>query len=293
LQTLLGDRFTDLKINISTATPNTTNGLVVADISFSIDDAALNNALNNQLPNILQAPATYYTILADLSDAIDNGVNYHRIVALQNGVIIGGGISSQGMIFSVNTNTTGRFTIAYVETLKRLTLSLNSFTITDLAGNTPTQTMDVLPIIQDGRTLLPIRFIAEALGADVDWIPATANTPMTIHITRDGQTLSFAIGEITPQLAALGMDVPAQLINDRTMVPLRFIAEFFGAVVDWDGDDRSIEIVRGDMAQSANHNPPTSDQPSNNPDEATTDHSHMEATEGATSTLDNSEDDEP
>jgi len=203
----------------------------------------LNNALNSQLPSILHASDAYYTIFAELSDFVGDGVNYHRIVALKNGAIIGGGMSNRGMVFSVNVSTTGRFAISYVESLRRLTLSLSSFTIIDLAGNTPTQTMDVLPIIQDGRTLVPIRFIAEALGAEVDWTRATADRPITIHITLNGQTLSFGIGEVTPQLAALGMDVPAQLMNDRTMVPLRFAAEFFGAVVDWDGDTRGIEIV--------------------------------------------------
>jgi len=49
--------------------------------------------------------------------------------------------------------------------------------------------------------------------------------------------LTFAIGEMVQ-----GMDVPAQLINDRTYVPIRFIAEFFGAQVSWDYDGQ-IEIV--------------------------------------------------
>ena len=262
LSMLLGDRFNDLEINVSTSASSASNVFVVADVSFRVDDAELNDTLNRQLPSILQASDAYYTIFAELSDLVGDGVNYHRIVALHNDAIIGGGMSNpatwassspqgerpaRGMVFSVNVSTTGRFAISYVENLRRLTLSLSSFTITDLAGNTPTQTMDVLPIIQDGRTLVPLRFIAETLGAEVDWTQATAGRPITIHITRDGQTLSFGIGEVTPQLAALGMDVPAQLMNDRTMVPLRFVAEFFGAVVDWDGDTGGIEIISAEF----------------------------------------------
>jgi len=243
LRTLLGNRFSDLDINILTSASSASNTYVVADISFQVDDGELNYALNSQLPSILQGANAYYTIFVELSGFVGDGVNYHRIVALQNGVIVGGGMSNRGMVFSVNVSTTGPFAISYVQNLRRLTLSLSSFTITDLAGNVPTQTMDVLPVIQGGRTLVPIRFIAEALGTEVDWTRAAADRPITIHLTRNGQTLSFDIGEITPQLAALGMDVPAQLINGRTMVPLRFIAEFFGAVVDWDGDTRGIEII--------------------------------------------------
>ena len=220
---------------------------------------------------MLQLHGAYYTIFADLSGVIATGVNYHRIVALQDGAIIGGGISSQGasasssrrgqpaqdMIFSVDVVSTGSFEIAYVQNLRRLVLSLDSFSITDLAGNAPTQAMDIRPVIQNNRILIPLRFIAEALGAEVDWTPgmhgraapegsdqpATADTPLTIHIVVNGQTLSFGIGELTPQLAALGMDVPAQLIDDRTMVPLRFVVEFFGAVVGWDGDTSGIKVI--------------------------------------------------
>jgi hypothetical protein len=39
------------------------------------------------------------------------------------------------------------------------------------------------------------------------------------------------------------MDVPAQLSNSRTMVPLRFISEFFGALVTWDDETRTVEII--------------------------------------------------
>jgi hypothetical protein len=131
----------------------------------------------------------------------------------------------------------------YVPNLVRLSLNLSSPIITDLAGNAPTQTMDVLPIIQNGRTLVPVRFVAQALGTNVDWTPGTNYAPLAVHLALNGQTLSFGIGEITPELSALGMEIPAQIIDDRTMVPLRFISEFFGALVNWDSETRSIEIL--------------------------------------------------
>jgi len=256
LQTLVG--LNNIDVNVQTSTPDTVTGFVTADISFIAASPGLQRTLDNELPRILQLPGAYYTIFANLSDAVPAGANYHRIVALHEGAIIGGGIGNQGlrasnarrnrpasdMVFSVATSDTGSFTIAYVQNLRRLVLSLDSFTITDLAGNAPTQTMDIRPVMQNNRTLIPLRFIAEALGAEVDWTPGpAAASPITVHIAINGQALSFAIGELTPQLTALGMDVPAQLIDDRTMVPLRFVAEFFGAVVSWDGDTSGIEII--------------------------------------------------
>jgi hypothetical protein len=107
--------------------------------------------------------------------------------------------------------------------------------ITDLAGNIDVITMDVAPVIVDGRTLLPVRFMAYALGATVDWNDATREVTL---VTADGASLTFAIGAFAP-----GMDVPAQIIDGRTMVPLRFISEFFGATVEWDAATRTVEIL--------------------------------------------------
>jgi len=98
--------------------------------------------------------------------------------------------------------------------------------------------MDVQPMIVENHTLLPVCFIAYALGAEVDWNSATEDTPVTITLTLGEQSINFAIGEFIP-----GMNVPAQLINNRTMVPVRFISKFFGAVVTWNAEDRSIEII--------------------------------------------------
>jgi len=121
------------------------------------------------------------------------------------------------------------------ETVRRIGLRLDSYEIIDLEGNVILQRMDVLPVVQNERTLIPVRFVAYALGATVGWNDAAREVTLAL----DGQAVTFAIGEM-----ASGMDVPAQIINDRTFVPLRFIGEFFGAQVLWDENTRSIEIVR-------------------------------------------------
>jgi len=93
---------------------------------------------------------------------------------------------------------------------------------------------DVAPIITNNRVLVPIQFIAEALGVDVDWNEETREVTLAI----DDESLIFAIGETVE-----GMDVPAQIINDRTFVPLRFVAEATGADVEWDEDARTVIIT--------------------------------------------------
>jgi len=122
-------------------------------------------------------------------------------------------------------------------TVERFLVRMDSYDIINLADNSVAKTMDVLPMIVDGSTLLPLRFVAEVLGVTPEWNAATRE----VTLTMGAQSLTFAIGEM-----AAGMNVPAQIVNDRTMVPLRFIAEFFGAEVGWNDADRSIEIVVAD-----------------------------------------------
>jgi hypothetical protein len=162
------------------------------------------------------------------------------VAIFEDGTIVGGKYNPETGLFEFETALSGDFTISYVENLNRLVIQIGSNVIIDLAGNADTQVMDVAPVIQDGRTLLPVRFMANALGADIGWNDATREVTLTL----DGVSLTFQLGEITPELAALGMDVPPQIIDNRTYVPLRFISEFFGALVFWNEDTQSIEIIK-------------------------------------------------
>lgn len=106
--------------------------------------------------------------------------------------------------------------------------------------------MQVPPVISNGRTLVSLRSISNALGCDIAWNPETQGITVT-----DGYELTFAwIGRenalITDQFKMHGyapMDVPPVIINDYTMVPIRAIAELFGAEVNWDDTTRTVDIT--------------------------------------------------
>lgn len=117
-----------------------------------------------------------------------------------------------------------------VKTSIRLTIGASSYTVDGV-----TKTLDAAPQIVGDRTMVPLRFIAEALGAKVDWDGDT----QTVTIELDGKTLKVTIGVL-----AEGMDVPAYIANDRTMVPLRYISETLGCGVVWNPDTRSIDITK-------------------------------------------------
>lgn len=173
-----------------------------------------------------------------------NAASFHRIVAVNSfGAPVGGSFNPSNGRFDFNANVMGSFSVQNRENLVRLLIQMDSYQIVDLAGNAPAVHMDVLPVIMDGRTLLPVSFLAQALGANVTHTNATPYWPLTVHLNLGGQNLDIPVGAMSHELEALGMDVPAQIIQDRTMVPLRFIGGFFGANVTWDNDTRSIEVL--------------------------------------------------
>jgi len=178
---------------------------------------------------------TPITVEVNITGVDTSEVNYHRIVAvLEDGTLVGGSYDPETGVFTFETTVTGNFTINYFEDLQRIHMNINSMVVTDLTQER-TVAMDVAPILQNGRTLVPLRFVAETLGASVYWNEATYEVTMIL----DGEVLVFAIGEYLP-----GMDVPAQLISGRTYVPLRFVVEYFNALVFWNGETGDIEILR-------------------------------------------------
>ncbi len=98
----------------------------------------------------------------------------------------------------------------------------------------------VQPIIQNNRTLVPIREVSEALGAEVKWNQATK----TVTLLKDDITVTLIIGQsrATRNGQTITLDVPAQVIGGRTLLPLRFISEAFGATVDWNQANRVVTI---------------------------------------------------
>ena len=102
--------------------------------------------------------------------------------------------------------------------------------------------MDVAPFIDADtfRTMVPIRFISEALGADVSWQPETSQ----VKILLGDQEMILNIGSKTVLVngTSTETDSPAVILDSRTFAPLRFISETLGAKVDWNDETRQITI---------------------------------------------------
>lgn len=100
---------------------------------------------------------------------------------------------------------------------------------------------DVPPVIIEGRTLVPLRAMLEAVGASINWDEAT----QTVTAQKDATTIKLIIGNSSAYVNGTqkSLDVPAQIIDGRTMVPARFIAENLHYNVNWNGASKTVEIT--------------------------------------------------
>lgn len=110
-----------------------------------------------------------------------------------------------------------------------------------LDGSPVIAAFEVPPEIKDGRTMIPIRALAEPLGADVGWDQAARQ----VTLERAGVTIVMTVDSTTAYVngEAVEMDVAPYITNGRTLIPARYVGEFFGQTVEWDGEKRQVKVT--------------------------------------------------
>ncbi len=94
---------------------------------------------------------------------------------------------------------------------------------------------DVTPVIINGRTMVPIRIVTETLGGTADWNAAN----QTVTLNHNGKILNLTIGKNVN-----GSDVAPIVLNNRTYISVRYVAENLGASVQWLADTQQIIIIK-------------------------------------------------
>jgi len=106
--------------------------------------------------------------------------------------------------------------------------------------------MDAVPYIKDARSFVPMRYLAEMLGAEIEW--SEADQTVTFEgSTEAGKTivvLTIGSTSYTVNGETMTMDVAPEIVNDRSFLPARFVAEAFGAQVGWNAGSQTVTIVR-------------------------------------------------
>jgi hypothetical protein len=99
---------------------------------------------------------------------------------------------------------------------------------------------DAKPFSLDGRTLVPVRFVAEALGAEVSW----KGKQQLVTLTKGSDVIKLTVGENKSLVNGVEKIFDSKAISKdgRTYVPLRFISESLGSIINWDSDTRTVTI---------------------------------------------------
>ncbi len=98
------------------------------------------------------------------------------------------------------------------------------------------------PVVTNGRTLVPIRAIIEAFGGTVGWEESSQTVLLTLKDDRIQLGIEKTVAYINDTEERL--DVAPCILNGRTMLPIRFIAEGFNLGVAWEGDTQTVSIIR-------------------------------------------------
>ena len=102
---------------------------------------------------------------------------------------------------------------------------------------------DQKPVLNaDNRTLVPIRFVSKALGGEVEWYGETQK----VEIKRGEQIIWLTVGESFAWRNGekIDLDTTTIIMNNRVMIPLRFVSECLGAYVYWNGAKREVFITK-------------------------------------------------
>ncbi|GAA0361104.1 N-acetylmuramoyl-L-alanine amidase family protein [Bacillus horti] len=104
------------------------------------------------------------------------------------------------------------------------------------------QSPDVPPELKDNRTFVPIRFVAEAMGAQVNW----NKSALQVEIKRDQATIHLNLNSrtVTVNGQAHQIDTHPYMSKSRTMVPVRFVSEFLGLDVGWQAKEKTVVISK-------------------------------------------------
>lgn len=145
---------------------------------------------------------------------------------------IGGTYDPKTGTFTAKADNAGNYVLIERDTLTKLVLTINDKTI---LLNDKAYPKDVAPIIEKSRTMVPLRYIGEALGCKVDWSDQTRS----ITITRGDTVLTMTVDKTIP-----GFDATPIIRDNRTLVPIRYVSEALGANVIYSPMNHQVIIVQ-------------------------------------------------
>lgn len=157
-------------------------------------------------------------------------------------------------VVSLNNNKTEHQAMAADDTVVALRIGDPYMTVNGISSEIDPG-RGTVPIIENDRTLLPVRAVIEAVGGTAEWDDGT----QTASLNYNGDTVRLTINSADAYLndAQQTLDVTPVIVNDRTMLPIRFIAESFGFTVGWEQETQTVTITVPAMGETVSTNAPT------------------------------------
>lgn len=228
---------------ISTTSNASTTGTTITAGTSSRQIQAVNGPVN-----VRSGPGTSYPVLDTIEDQETYKVQGEKDgwfkIQLSDGTTAYAAswlVQEQG---SAAVTTSSGQTTTTVAAGSKTTTSSGASAVNNAAPtvilNQKTMQFEVPPSIENGRTLVPLRAIFEAMGASVEWDESTR----TVTSRCGSTTVVLPLGSTSPTVNGQiwKLDVPAKIKNGRTLAPLRFVGEAFGGKVNWDEGNRVITI---------------------------------------------------
>ena len=136
---------------------------------------------------------------------------------------VGGRYDAKNKLFRAKIDDTGNYVFVEKEDINKIVLRIGD---RNTLYNDKPKRLDVAPMIINGRTMVPLRYIGEAIGCEVKW---NGDERSTITIHKKTRNMKITIDQEIPEVG-----VAPVIVNNRTLAPIRYISEFLGANVIYD-----------------------------------------------------------
>lgn len=233
---------TDMNIPIANNKTSIIKQLIKAEKGFNIADFQTKVKIKDNFSDIsfekytegdITVSGDYYIKINGTAISLSNDGVYWKTIDLPSGIKKPKSVYVADNVLCVKTDDTDlRYDISKLYVDNHIYVGVGE----KLLG------FDTEPVIESERILVPLRFVFESMGADVEWENSSRRA-----VINDGETtINFSIDNTIASINGTNkvMDVPARLVNSRTMVPLRFLSEELGFNVLWDQESRTATISR-------------------------------------------------
>ena len=229
----------------------------ISGYSYVYDERGIKKALKNKMPVAVSYPI-YPSFYNTKDDGIVPVVKSNEKIDGYHEMLIVGWTSDKYWIvvnsWGINYGLKGMYLIPFVNKFDTAiavsdTITPSTYKAKEIKFRVGTnkfyidsieKTFDVVPYIKNSRTYVPLRFITESLGASVEWNDETQE--VTIRSEEAIIVLKIGSKYIKVDNSTFKIDVAPEIVNDRTMLPIRSIAEYLNCEVNWDDMTNSVII---------------------------------------------------